>query len=78
MRATPRLGALALCSMLLLAPAHIRADDAARAKRGSGYELSMATGLGLLYGASLELVYKDSLSDSLLSELYWPMQPLAY
>jgi outer membrane protease len=78
MRATSRLSVLTLCVMLLMAPARILAQDAARAKSGSGYELSMATGLGVLYGASLELVYKDSLSDSLLSELYWPMQPLAY
>jgi len=70
--------ALALVVMLLMAHANLGAEDAARAKSGSGYELSIATGLGILYGASLELVYKDSLSDSLLSELYWPMQPLAY
>ncbi len=78
MPANSRPRALALIAMLLLAPAQIRAEDAPRSSGDSAYELSVASGFGLLYGASLELVYKDSLSDSLLSELYWPMQPLVY
>ncbi|HAE22027.1 MAG TPA: hypothetical protein DCG47_06865 [Spirochaetaceae bacterium] len=76
MTVQPRLVALSLSLLMAVLP--LRAEEPKRSPGGPGYELSMATGLGLLYGAALELVYKDSLSDSLLSELYWPMQPLAY
>ncbi len=78
MTAHRRLRLDALSLMLLMVAVPLLAEERSSSAGGSGYELSTATGLGLLYGASLELVYKNSLSEKLLSELYWPLQPLTY
>ena len=42
------------------------------------YSIEMGTAAGILSGVSKELVYTDSGSDTLLSELDWAVKPLAY
>jgi outer membrane protease len=44
----------------------------------NGHSLSLGAGIGVLYGESEEIVYRDGTSRDYLSQLLWDMKPLVY
>lgn len=69
---------LSRAALIAAAAVLIAAGPAAAQTAPSGYALELGASTGFLYGSSQELVYAESGSDTLLSELDWTLEPLFY